>query len=343
MRIRCSLALFFILVTVVPLTAGTRSEAASVADFYRGKTVDVYVGLSPGGGYSTFAQILVHYLGRHIPGNPTVIVKHMPGAGGLKALNYVYNAAAKDGTVLITPDSGPTRRVVLGIGNTKYDPLKYNWLGGWSESTFVLTVLNTAPVKTLEEAMEKEVILGAIAKGNTSYQNPVLINNTLGTKFKMIPGYRGGARVRLAMEKGEVQGWCGQYMGWKSRKPEWIREGKLVHLVQLAKKRHPDMQDVPQLTDFARNEEQRQMFNFVQSGIEDRTLAAPPGVPADRLAALEKAYMDTLNDPEFRAAAAKKKYDIDPQTREEILAVIKTMMEMPPDLVAKLKAALEVE
>jgi tripartite-type tricarboxylate transporter receptor subunit TctC len=305
--------------------------------------VEVYVGLSPGGGYSTFAQILVHHMGRHIPGNPNVIVKHMPGAGGLKALNYVYNAAAKDGTVLITPDSGPTRRVVLGIGNTKYDPVKYNWLGGWSASTFVLTVLNTAPVKTLEEAMETEVILGAIAKGNTSYQNPVLINNTLGTKFKIIPGYRGGARVRLAMEKGEVQGWCGQYMGWKSRKPEWIREGKLVHLVQLAQKRHPDMPDVPRLTEFARNDEQRQMFEFVQAGIEDRTLAAPPGVPADRLAALEKAYMDTLNDPEFRADAAKKKYDIDPQTREEILATIKTMMAMSPDLVAKLKVALEVE
>jgi tripartite-type tricarboxylate transporter receptor subunit TctC len=269
-----------------------------------------------------------------------VIVKHMPGAAGMKANNYVYNAAPKDGTVVITPNSGATRRYVLGIGNAKYDPLQYHWLGGWGEPVFVLTVLKTAPVKTLKEATQTEAILGAIGKTGNTYQNPSLLNNTLGTKFKIIPGYRGGARVRLAMEKGEVHGWFGQWMGWKSRKPEWIREGKLVHLVQIASKPCPDIPDVPMLIDFAQNDEQRKMFQFVNSGVEDRAFVAPPGVPADRLAALKKAYFDTLNDPEFREQAAKKNYTIDPKTSEEITAFIKTMTALSPEFVVKMKAAM---
>lgn len=343
MGIRKLSILTIILAIAVSLASSFNAEAESVADFYRGKTVEIYVGVSPGGGYSTFAQILVNYLGKHIPGNPTVIVKHMPGAAGMKALNYIYNAAPKDGSVLITPNSGATRRYVLGLGSPKYDPAGFNWLGGWGEPVFVLTVLNTAPVKTLQEAMEKEVILGSIGKTGNTYQNPSLLNNTLGTKFKIIPGYQGGARVRLAMEKGEVDGWCGQYMGWKSAKPEWIREGKLVHLVQFSKKQLPDLKGVPQITDFAQNEEQRKMFEFVKSGMEDRTFAAPPGVPADRLAALEKAYMDTLKDPEFREQAGKKKYDIDPLTAQEVRETIANMLDVSPEFVAKMKKAMGLE
>ena len=338
--------LFFaaILWMAVSLAAGSSSEAASVADFYRDKTVEIYVGTTAGGGYSTFAQILSRHLGRHIPGNPTVIVKNLPGAGGLKALNYVYNAAPKDGTVLITPNAGPVRQVALGSEGVKYDPLKYNWLGGWSESVFVLSLLKDAtPVRTLKDALKTEVILGTIGKRSTTHTNPLLLNNTLGTKFKLIPGYRGGSRIRLAMEKGEVQGWCGQWMGWKSRKPEWVREGKLVHLVQFVSKRAPDLPDIPLVSEFAQNEEQRQMFEFAQSGMDNRISAAPPGVPADRLAALRKAYWDTLNDPAFKEQATKKKYDIYPQTAEEIRDAVKKMMSVPPELVTKLKKAMELE
>lgn len=342
MRIR-RLFISVVVLGIFVLLASPNARADSVEDFFHGKTVNVYVGLAPGGGYSTFAQILCNYLGKHIPGNPTVIVKHMPGAGGIKALNYVYNAAPKDGTAVITPNAGPTRRFVLGAEGAKYDPLKFNWLGGWGDSMFVLTVLNTAPVKSLKEAMEKEAILGAIGKGDVTYQNPTLMNNTLGTKFKIIPGYRGGSQIRLAMEKGELEGWCGQLMGWKTFKPEWTREGKLVHLVQLTDKPSPDLPGVPRLVDFAQNEEQRQMFRFVQSGIEDRTFAAPPGVPADRLAALEKAYLATLNDPAFKEEATKQKYDVDPKTSKEVFEIIETMMKMSPELVAKLKKAMDIE
>ncbi|MBW1800370.1 MAG: hypothetical protein JRJ85_06525 [Deltaproteobacteria bacterium] len=145
------------------------------------------------------------------------------------------------------------------------------------------------------------------------------------------------------MEKGEVYGWFGQYMGWKSRKPEWIREGKLVHLVQIANNILPELKDVPKLMDFAKNDEQRTMFKFVHSGREDRAFAAPPGVPSDRLAALEKAYMETLNDPEFRAQAAKKKYDINPLTAQEVRQVVKDMTSVSPELVAKVKKAMGLQ
>lgn len=343
MKLRLPTISAVILACLFVFSTGSNANATSVEDFYHGKTLTIYVGVSPGGGYSTFAQILANHLGKHIPGNPVVIVKHMPGSGGIKALNYVYNAAPKDGTAVITPNSGPTRKYVLGIGNARYDPLKYHWLGGWGDGTFVLSVFKSAGVNSLQDAMKKQVILGAIGKNDVSYQDPALINNTLGTKFKIIPGYRGGSRIRLAMEKGELQGWCGQMMGWKTFKRDWLREGKLVHLVQLTSTPSPDLPGVPQLTDFAKNDEQRQMFQFVQSGIEDRAFVAPPGVPADRLAALQKAYMDTLHDPAFLADATKQKYDVDPKTGKEIRALIEKMEHISPDLLARLKKAMGMD
>ena len=344
MKTRLPLISALIFAFVVSLPTGLKVEAATVEDFYRGKTISIYVGSSAGGLYSTFAQILSNHLGRKIPGNPNVIVEHMPGAGGIKALNFVYNAAPKDGTVLITPNAGLTRRYKMGLGTPKYDPLKWNWLGGWGESVYVLTVLDTAPVKTLEEAKRKEAVIGAMNKANPTYTIPTLINSIAGTKFKIIPGYRGGAGIRLAMEKGEVDGFCGQLMAWKSSKPDWIREGRLVHLVQLASKPSPELPpDVPQLADFAKNDEQLQMCRIIQSGLEDRTLVAPPGVPADRVAALEKAYMATLDDPKFREDATKRNYAIDPVTSEEVRTFVKGMVSLSPQFVAKLKVTMGLE
>ena len=344
MKIRLPLISALIFAFVVSLPTGLEVEAATVEDFYRGKTISIYVGSSAGGLYSTYAQILSNHLGRNIPGNPTVIVEHMPGAGGIKALNFVYNAAPKDGTVLATPNSGLTRRYMMGLGAPKYDPLKWNWLGGWGESVYVLTVLDTAPVKTLKEATQKEAVIGAMNKANPTYTIPTLVNSIAGTKFKIIPGYRGGSRVRLAMEKGEVDGFCCPYISWKSRKPEWVRDGRLVHLIQMASKPSPELPaSVPLLSTFAKNDEQLQMCRFVQSAAEDRALVAPPGVPPDRVAALEKAYMATLNDAEFKAAAAKVNYFIDPVTKEEILAVVKERMSVSPQFLTNLKKTMGME
>lgn len=318
-------------------------RAQDVADFYEGRTVTVYVGVSPGGIYSTFAQILSRHMGQYIPGKPEVIVQHMEGAGGTKVNNYVYNVAPKDGTVVLTPNAGAAARVLLDIGNPKYDPAKFRWLGGWGEAVNTLTVLKGSPASTIEEAKKKELVLGAIGKSSNTYLIPALISNTLGTKFKIITGYRGGSPIRLAIEKGEVHGWSGQWLGWKLAKPDWIREGKLVHLLQLASKRAPDLPDVPLLTDFATNDEDRAMFRFVQTGIADRALVTPPDVPADRAAALGEAYQKTLRDPAFVAEAGKRQYSIDPIPGAEIQKFVEEMMNMPPSLRAKIRVAMGLD
>jgi tripartite-type tricarboxylate transporter receptor subunit TctC len=270
-----------------------------------------------------------------------VVVQHLPGAGGTKAVSYVYSVAAKDGSVAITPNSSVDKRVVLKIGNPKYNPAKMRWLGGWGEAVFTLSLLKAiSPVKTLEETKTTEVILGAIGKTSNPYMIPAMLKNLYGSKFKIITGYRGGSPIRLAIEKGEVQGWCGQYLGWELRKPDWIRDGKLLHLVQLASRKHPDLKDVPLLSEFARSDEERKMFQFIQTGISDRAFALAPGVPSDRAKALQDAYFKMLADPKFLAEAKKFKYRIDPIPGEKIQGFVDDMMAMPADTVEKLRKAM---
>lgn len=319
-------------------------RAETVAEFYDGKNLTIYVGASPGGIYSTFALLLSSHMGQFIPGKPNIVIQHMPGAGGAKALNYVYNIAPKDGSVVITPDVAITKRFVLGIGKAKYDPGKLQWMGGWGEAVNTLTLRkDTSPVMTLDEAKRKVVVLGAISKYSNTYMLPNMMNNVLGTKFKIISGYRGGSPIRKAIATGELHGWAGQWMGWKMRLPDWVRDGKIVHLVQMASKRAPDLPDVPLLTDFARNDEERAMFTFVQTAIADRAFAAAPGVPADRVAALTQAYWKTLHDPAFLAETKKRQFPVDPVSAKDVTAFVHKIMNTPPALVRKLKTAMGIK
>ncbi len=330
--------------TLLTATGSTLAFAQSPAEFYKGKTVNVYVGVSAGGLYSSFAMTLVRHMPRHMPGNPTMVVQHMPGAGGSRAVAYVYNVAPKDGTAVITPNSGVALRVLLGIDKPIYDPAKFTWLGGWGEAVSVLSLRkDIAPVTKLLDARNKEVILGAIGKSSHPYLVPAMINNTLGTKFRIITGYRGGAPIRLAIEKGEIQGWSGQWEGWKIGKPDWVRDDKLVHLVQLSSKPATDLKHVPLLTSFATTPEQRKMFGIVQSGVSDRAMAVAPGIPADRVAALRDAFHKTLRDPEFVKDAAKLKFEIDPIPGEEIQKFVAEVMASTKEEVAKMKAAMGLE
>jgi tripartite-type tricarboxylate transporter receptor subunit TctC len=338
MRMRLA-AIFALIAAAFALIAPPAKAADAVADFYKGKTVTIFVGVAAGGVYSQFAQLLATHLGKHIPGNPNVIVQHQVGAGGLIAINHVYNVAPKDGTVVLTPNSGLAKRFILGEGNTLYDPAKFHWLGGWGEAVNDCTVFKTAPATTFEEAKTKEVVIGAIDTGSNTYTNPLLMNNLLGTKFKIVPGYGGGSQIRLAMERGEVHGFCGQFEGWKTAKPEWLADGKLSHLVQLSSKRSADMPNTPLLSEFAKDDEEKQILTFVQSGVEDRAIVAPPGVPADRLAALSKAYEDTLKDSKFLEDTKRSKFDVTYVTGKEIQDFVGSMMKMKPDTVERLKKA----
>ncbi len=312
-------------------------QAEGAADFYRGRTLTIYIGVSPGGIYGTFAHMLSRHIAAQIPGKPTVIIKMMRGAGGTKALNYVYNVAPQDGSVAITPNAGITKRVLLRIGKPRYDPAKLQWLGGWGEAVNTITLRKDSGVHTLKQAMQKQAVLGAIGRSSNTFMIPSLMNNTIGTKFKIITGYRGGSPIRKAIETGELHGWSGQWLGWKLRKADWIRDGKIVNLVQMASKRAPDLPNVPLLTDFARNDEEREMFAFVQTGIGDKTFVVAPGVPKDRAAALSKAYMATLRDAKFVSEMTKRHYTIDPISGARIRKFVEKVMKTPAAKVEKLR------
>ena len=215
-------------------------------------------------------------------------------------------------------------------------------MGGWGEAVNDCTVWKTAPATTLEEAKTKEVIIGTIDTGSNTHQNPQLINNILGTKMKLVPGYGGGSQIRLAMERGEVHGFCGQFEGWKSAKPEWLKDGKLAHLVQLASKRSPDMPNTPLLSELARNDEERDIFRFIQSGVEDRSIVMAPGVPEDRVKAMEKAYWDTLHDPQFIEEAGKLNFELFPTNGADVAASINDMMKLKPETIAKVRKAMGI-
>lgn len=337
------LAIKACLIGLAALPAGP-VRADDVAAFYAGKTINIVVGVEAGGFYSTFAVILARHMGSHIPGRPTVIVQHMPGAGGSIAMNWAYNVAPKDGTVMLTPEGAPHLRVPLGLDKPTYDTAKFRWVGGWSEGVSTVTLRkDIAPVMSLAEVRTTEVILGAIGKSSNTYLIPALINNTLGTRFRIITGYRGGAPIRLAMEKGEVQGWAGQWDSWKQLSPAWVRDGNLVHLAQIASKPARDLADVPLLSSFARSDEERIIFRAIENGLANRALALPPGVPEARVAAIGKAYHDTLRDPRFLRDAEAAKFAIDPIPGEAIQKFVEGISALPPATIARIKKAMELE
>ena len=317
------------------------ARADAVADFYKGKTVTIVVPVAAGGVYSTFAQIFERHLRRHIPGEPNIVVQHMPGAGGVNGANHVYNVAPKDGTTIATFNSGLVAFAVLNKDKIKFDPLKFNWFAAWGEAVTSLTVMSTAPATTIQQAMEKEVVMGAIGKSTATYQLPAILNEYLGTKFKIITGYSGGGPIRLAMEKGEVDGFAGLLESWKVVKPEWLREGKIVQLVQIAKKRAKEIPDVPLLTELAKTEEQKQIFSFLSAGgLSARAVQMPPGVPADRVAAMRKAVDATYADPAFVKDAEQRHFEIDPSTAEETYASVKEQVGLAEPIVAKLRTLM---
>lgn len=325
------------------VVAAAAARADGVADFYRGKTMTIVVPVSAGGVYGTFAQIFERHFGKHMPGQPNVIVTYMEGAGGVRGLNHVFGAAAKDGTVVSFPNTGFVATAVLESVKVRYAPLEFNILGGWGEAVIVLTLAHDAPARRFEDAMKTEVVLGAIGKATTGYQVPAMLNDMLGTKFKLITGYQGGSGIRLAMERKEVHGWMGQWLGWRAVAPDWIRDKKIVNLMQMASKRQKDLPDVPLLTEFARTPDQRAIFEFISlASVTGQAFVAPPGVPSDRVAALEKAFAATLVDKGFLEDAAGRNFVVDPLSAAEVRAATERMVNTPPDIVEKTKKAMGI-
>ena len=317
---------------------------AADKDFYAGKTITMSTHTGPGGGYDTLLRLIAQFIGKHIPGNPNIVVVNMPGAGGLTAFNYAARIAPRDGTyltlvgqglVLLEPTGQPGMQASLG---------QMNWLGNVSQSPNVTAVWYTSKIKTLDDAKHDEVIVGSTGAGGIDAQTPKVYNALLDTRFKVLYGYEGGAQLNLAMERGEIEGrGTNTWPSYKATIPDAVRDHHLVPLVQIGLKKDPDLPDVPLFLDLVKGDPQKESiarFLSLTTSIS-RPLAAPPNVPADRVALLRRAFDATLRDPEFLAQAEKEQVDIDPMTGEEVQSAIAQVLATPHDVIARTQAALE--
>ena len=325
-------------------TVSLLQPAPAQEEFYAGKQIRIIVGTGSGGGYDGAARLTARYLGKYIPGNPSFVVENMPGASGIKATNFLYEAAPKDGTVLATINNSIPVYQAISQPGVRFKAEELNWIGSLLQTATTVSIWHTAGVKTIDEAKRKEVIMGATGAAGTKAAYPQLLNNTIGTKFKIVTGYEGGNTLRLAMERGEVQGdGSARWSSWKSTKPEWVKDNKIIALVQIGLKKDNDLPNVPLLTELAQNDEQRKMFEFISQPIAmQQPFVGPPGIPADRLNLLRRAFDAMTRDPDFRKEVEMLDLELDPVSGEEVQKIVRTIVETPADTVQKVRAATAV-
>jgi tripartite-type tricarboxylate transporter receptor subunit TctC len=330
------------IVLALPLANGAQAE--SVADFYRGKTVNIIVGYSVGGGYDLYARTMSTYLSKYIPGNPSVVVQNMAGAGSLKAANYLFNVAPKDGTVFGTFGRGLAMEPLIGTSATQYDSTKFFWLGSGTNELSVFAMWHTSPVKTWNDMMTKSFTVGGEGSGSDPDVYAAILKNIFGAKLKLISGYPGTAEVALALERGEVEGRASwSWSSLKSMRPDWITEKKVHFPVQLNLDKNLDLPDVPVALEFATNDRERQILKMVLSRqTMGRPFAAPPGMPEDRQQALRKAFDDTLKDPAFLAEAKARSMEVNPVSGADVQKLVSELYQTPKDVIAEAKRAIEV-
>ena len=335
---RRAIALVFVLLAL----PGAANGQDAVTDFYRGRTVNLIVGYSAGGGYDTYTRILARHLGKHIPGNPTIVVQNMPGAGSLKLANYLYNVAPKDGATIGIFSRGMAMEPLIGASNTQFDSSRFAWLGSGTSEVSVFVVWHTAPIKTFQDMLEKPFTVGGEGSGSDPDIFSAMIRSAFGAKLKLVSGYPGSAEVALAIERGEVDGRCG--WSWSSLKllrPDWIAQKKVNLLAQLALQGTPELPDVPLIMSVATSDRQRQMLKLVLSRQSmARPFAAPPDIPADRKQALRKAFDATMADAEFLAEAKQRGLEVNPVGGVAIDALVGELYATPPEIIAEVRATI---
>jgi tripartite-type tricarboxylate transporter receptor subunit TctC len=337
--------IFAACLAAVACLAGTSvAQAQNVAQFYAGKQIKIIVGGTEGGGYAPYARMLANHMGQYVPGNPQVIVQFMPGAGGLVATNYVYNVAPRDGTVIGAVQRNVARLALIGDKGAKYEPTKINWVGSLHNDVSVCVAWHTADVKTIQDAMQRELVVGGTGLNDTE-QFPQLLNKVLGTKFKVISGYKGSSAISLAMERGEVSGRCGwSWDSIKSQQADWLTEKKVNVLLQLSMKKLPELGDVPMATELAKSKADREILEFV---FGQQTMGKPfmlgPGVPQDRVRALREAFMKAAADPAALAEMTKTRLGVSPVSGEELQQLVEQMYATPPDVIARASEAVTSE
>ncbi|MFL5047864.1 MAG: Bug family tripartite tricarboxylate transporter substrate binding protein [Xanthobacteraceae bacterium] len=329
-------------VALVFLSLVARPVAAdSVEDFYRGKTLNLIVGYSVGGGYDLYARHVAKHIVKYIPGRPNIVPQNMTGAGSLRAATYLYSVAPKDGTVFGT--FGRTMAITpLLTAGTQFDGTKFTWLGSVTNEVSTCVTWHTSAVKTWADMLEKPVTLGGEGPGADPDVYALLYKNLFGAKVKLVTGYHGTSNLTLAMERGETEGLCG--LSWstlKSRHMQWMKENKINIIIQAAFKKEPELDAVPLVADLAKTPEQMQILKlFLGSQEIARPFAAPPGIPDDRKAALVAAFAKTMKDPEFLSEAQKLDIDVNPVSAKTITDMLGELYATPKDVVEKAAHAI---
>ena len=331
-------------VTASAIATASASAQTSVADFYRNKSIDVYVGFSVGGVYDINARLLSRFMGRHIPGNPTLVPRNMVGAAGQTLANWLYQVAPKDGSAFGTFARGIAFNPLLGQPAGAIEATKFNWLGSTNDEVSVCAARRESGITKFEQVFDRELVVGSTGGSGDDDQLPKIVNGVLGTKFRTVRGFPGGNEIKLAMERGEVSGRCGwSWSSVKATEAEWLRDKRISILAQLSLRKHPDLPDTPLVVDYAKTDEDRQIFKVV---LARQVLAwpfvAPPGLPTERVAALRKAFDETLQDKEFLAEAEKLNLEITPVSGERIQSLIEDLYRTTsPEVSAKIGAMLK--
>ena len=316
---------------------------AQTSDFYRGKTIELFIGTSVGGGYDAYGRMLARTMARYIPGNPTIVPKNMEGAGSMRLANFLYNAAPKDGTTFGTINRGTPFDPLLGNKNGQFEAAKFNWIGSTNNEVSVCVSWHTTGIGKFDDVLTRELVVGATGPSADTYQFPKITNAVLGTKFKIITGYPGGNDVDLAMERGEVQGRCGwSWTSVKATHGPWLAKKMINILYQMGLSKHHDLPNVPLVVDLAMTDEQRATLKLIFARqVMAWPFTAPPGVPKARVEMLRRAFMETMKDKDFLAEAEKAGLEITPVSGGEIQKLVQEIYDTPAEVVRKTAAMLQ--
>jgi tripartite-type tricarboxylate transporter receptor subunit TctC len=334
---RCKLGLT-IMAAVLLGASSIAAHAQSVEDFYRGRSLRMTVAAAPGGGADLYARVVVRHLGRHIPGNPSIVVQHTPGAAGLLAARQLQGSAPGDGSVIALLQRNNLLEPLLAERDVGFDPRKVTWVGSLSKDTYLIFSWHTSGVRTIEDAMQRELILGNTGGGNENVMFPLLLNQTLGTKFKLVRGYKGGGDLALAIQRGEVQGRAITWTTLRADHPDWVRDKK-INVIVLALKRSQDLPDVPAAVEYLKDEKDRRLYQLLFATFEaGRPFAVASGTPPDRVAALRNAFAELARDREFLRELALRGGSMEYMGGEEIERLISSIYATPRDIIDRARA-----
>lgn len=327
-----------LLALVAALYCGV-AQAQGVADFYRGKTVDLIIGFPTGGSNDTYARTLARHMGKHIPGNPQVVARNMPGAGSFQAAAHVFSVAPQDGTVLSIGAPTLSLEQKMGVQGVRFDTAQFNWIGRINPLINMILIRSEVPVTKIEDALKREVVLAGTGAGSTVSIYPNVMNKLLGYKFKLVMGYKGTNEAMLAVERGEVEGHNTAWEALKVAHPSWVPDKKIRIIVQFGLQRHPDLADVPTVIELARNDDERKILSALVTATEVGTsFFTTPKVPADRVEALRRAFDATMADREFQDELRQMRLGLSPMKGEDLQKLSHNLGALPDDLTQRLKA-----